>query len=1126
MRSLNTLLLNTLLVVFSLMHLYAQPENAAFRNLTSAEGLPTTSVTDVAQDAFGFIWIGSWDYVYKYDGNTYTKIPSTQEGRYLEADKKGRVWISFEKSVGYYDPYADSINKYDIDYSGRYPVIGVDDSNGVWVASDYGVLKFDYSANRFIKDPEQQRDYVYGITAYGNGELLFVLRKNVNGSAQYLIGRRTSDGKYNYEPFPEDLNNPQKGKLFSDKKNDQLFLRSFNSTDIVIINSFGWAYKTEKEATWIFKKPLNKNFSLNASDSRIDNDGNIWLNQENRLSRVNIYTGSIISYNHDPKNPNSILPSNNIFAGSNMFLDRQGILWISRFSQGISRLNLYENNFGLLKDSTGSPIPDVLSALESKDGSFWIGKRNLNGLIHFNSDGKIIKTYNSDSENSTSSKNSPPGKSISTKLSHPFAWAMATTSDGSVWVGGGSPGPHMGGLSRIHPETDKITRFKNDPNDPNSITGDWVFKILVDGSDRVWLSPYNYPDSAGGICFVNPKTEKVTRGIKDPVSGLIDNNSYNLELVTSKGDIIIGTQSFDTTYIVDHNTLTKKTFGPQIPSGQRWLYVHQDYENKIWFISNNSFGYLDSTFEKVEYLFKIKKNDFPANEISALNSDNSGLIWLATDNGIIEFDPIIEKFKHFGFERGLQGNYFSYNVNYQGPSGKIYFAGNGGINIFDPEAIKTNPYPPEMVFTGLKLDGKSITFGEDSAVKKPIFESDKITIEPDVLTISIDFSAIHFAGFKSNQYKYKLEGFDKDWRDGSTNGNATYTNLSPGEYTFYIKGSNWDGVWSDGNKSITIVVLPPWWRTWWAYSVYGLLFLILLWRIDKYQKARTIKREMEKAQKRELEQAKEIEKAYKELKSTQAQLIHAEKMASLGALTAGIAHEIKNPLNFVSNFSEVSRELLDEMKAELQNGNSKEVMEIGEDLKLNLEKIIQHGKRADSIVKGMLLHSRGTSGEKSLTDINDLLDQYVTLAYHGLRAQDKDFNITIDKDYDNSIEKINVVPQDMSRVFLNLVNNACYSADEKKRMNGNDFVPLLKVSTKNLNNRVEIRIKDNGNGIPVTVRKNIFNPFFTTKPTGEGTGLGLSLSYDIVTKIHGGDIKFETKEGEFTEFIISLPKTK
>jgi signal transduction histidine kinase/ligand-binding sensor domain-containing protein len=261
-----------------------------------------------------------------------------------------------------------------------------------------------------------------------------------------------------------------------------------------------------------------------------------------------------------------------------------------------------------------------------------------------------------------------------------------------------------------------------------------------------------------------------------------------------------------------------------------------------------------------------------------------------------------------------------------------------------------------------------------------------------------------------------------------------------------------------------------------------------------------------------------------DLKSTQEKLVVQEKLASLGALTAGIAHEIKNPLNFINNFSDVSNELLDELIDELKKGDKEEIAEIIKSLKQNLDKITNHGKRADSIVKGMLLHSRGTAGEKALTDINDLLDQYAALAYHGLRAQDKEFNISFEKDYDKTIDKINVVPQDISRVFLNIINNACYAANDKKKKAGNGFVPLLKISTKNLNDKVEVHIKDNGMGIPDKIKSELFNPFFTTKPSGEGTGLGLSLSYDIVVKQHGGEIKVESKEGEGAEFIIIIPK--
>jgi signal transduction histidine kinase len=273
---------------------------------------------------------------------------------------------------------------------------------------------------------------------------------------------------------------------------------------------------------------------------------------------------------------------------------------------------------------------------------------------------------------------------------------------------------------------------------------------------------------------------------------------------------------------------------------------------------------------------------------------------------------------------------------------------------------------------------------------------------------------------------------------------------------------------------------------------------------------------------------KKAEDAFTELQATQKQLIQSEKMASLGELTAGIAHEIQNPLNFVNNFSDVSNELLDEMKTELAKGNTEDALAIAEDVRQNLEKILYHGKRADGIVKGMLQHSRTSSGQKELTDINALTDEYLRLAYHGLRAKDKSFNAKFETGFDNSLEKINIVPQEIGRVILNLINNAFYAVSEKQKLNIPGYEPTVVVKTTKNPSRggrggeILISVKDNGNGIPDSIKEKIFQPFFTTKPTGQGTGLGLSLSYDIV-KAHGGAIKVESKVNEGTEFIIVLP---
>jgi signal transduction histidine kinase len=273
------------------------------------------------------------------------------------------------------------------------------------------------------------------------------------------------------------------------------------------------------------------------------------------------------------------------------------------------------------------------------------------------------------------------------------------------------------------------------------------------------------------------------------------------------------------------------------------------------------------------------------------------------------------------------------------------------------------------------------------------------------------------------------------------------------------------------------------------------------------------------------QKTEELELALESLKKAQVQLIQQEKLASLGELTAGIAHEIQNPLNFVNNFSEVSGELLEELKEELegQEQESDQVEGILEDLALNLQKIQQHGRRADSIVKGMLQHSRSNAGEKKETDLNALADEYLHLAYHGLRARDTSFNATLSTDFDLDLPKVAVIPQNLGRVLLNLFNNAFYATREKQKTAGPAFKPEVLVSTRQKASQVEIRVRDNGSGIPAEVRAKIFQPFFTTKPAGQGTGLGLSLTYEIVIQGHGGEVEVETREGEFTEFLIRLP---
>jgi signal transduction histidine kinase len=404
----------------------------------------------------------------------------------------------------------------------------------------------------------------------------------------------------------------------------------------------------------------------------------------------------------------------------------------------------------------------------------------------------------------------------------------------------------------------------------------------------------------------------------------------------------------------------------------------------------------------------------------------------------------------------------------------------------------------------------------------PMFQNPiGLKLPHDQNSLRFSFTNMNVTGRDKILYRYVLEGADEHWSASSSDAfSRNYYNLKPGEYSFKVASKGFNGRWGKPDV-LNFVILSPWWATWWAYSAYIITLGVLVFGVVHFR-SQQLKRENRILEERVNHRTAQLKKTIDELRTTQSQLIQSEKMASLGELTAGIAHEIQNPLNFVNNFSEVSNELIEEMEDEIQKGNLNEAKAIAIDVKQNMEKILQHGKRADSIVKGMLQHSRNGSGHKELTDLNALCDEYLRLAYHGYRAKDKSFNAQFKTDFDPALGKVRVIPQDMGRVMLNLINNAFYAVNEKGKQNFPGYEPTVIISTKKNGNTIEIKVSDNGPGVSDQIREKIFQPFFSTKPTGQGTGLGLSLSYDIV-KAHHGEIKIETRENVGTEFLIALP---
>ena len=482
---------------------------------------------------------------------------------------------------------------------------------------------------------------------------------------------------------------------------------------------------------------------------------------------------------------------------------------------------------------------------------------------------------------------------------------------------------------------------------------------------------------------------------------------------------------------------------------------------------------------------------------------------------------------------------FRGNVYFSSSSGALRINGTKFQTFFNDESIVSGG-PGSSVMDGFGnmlefYDGIGMYVNHIEEVSFPVVLS-SVSIEdqsyfmklPEEVAYSqnsfvFNYAALNYREPRQTTYEHFLEGYDKGWSRPGNITFAEYQNLPFGNYIFRVRGVTSNGI-KTNEASWSFMIHPPFWRTWWAYVIYGVIIILGIFLVDRMQRRRLLAKERKLISESELAHAKEIEKAYTKLKSTQKQLIQSEKMASLGELTAGIAHEIQNPLNFVNNFSEVNIELIGEIKEEATKGNMKEVIAITDDMLVNEEKIHYHGKRADGIVKSMLQHSRSSNGEKTPVNLNTLADEYLRMSFHGMRAKDKSFHADYKMDFDEKLPMVRIMPQDIGRVLLNLINNAFYAVSKKAKESEEPYNPSVTITTKTLGNRVEISVKDNGDGIPEEIREKIFQPFFTTKPAGEGTGLGLSLSYDIITKGHGGELKVASKEGKGTEFIIVIPE--
>ncbi|MEQ1587748.1 MAG: two-component regulator propeller domain-containing protein, partial [Cyclobacteriaceae bacterium] len=1085
------------------------------------------------EDAQGGLWFGSQTHglMHRIKGDTafrpvqhelLSKLTSGNGISFLYFDPTQTLWITSRAGVHKYNPKTGTFKTIKAYTEGNedgwnnWNKILKDNDGNIWIANNFrGILKFDGLTDTYteieIAGKLKMRTHGWNITLTN-----FI----IDQSGIFWFGSRES-GLVKYDPvnkpfqhLAHDPDNPKSmssggayGILASNVKPGTIYVGTRGNG----INIYDPQKQTFDKVTF---KVVDDMFGGSVRSIAEEPDGALWLGTwGDGLIKLDKNYKEIKRYKYDSLNKNSV--SNNQVRVIKP--DNHGQLWLGT-NNGLNILNLKTNRVQRVASKHTQQYPDQLVAeldklisSEQKVGAIEnvIDIQNLSIPIEI----KTAGTY----------WVMGVGEGDATSMAD-FGWIENAAKD-TVWQMGNFENTfYAGGASKNRIDIGAVTL------QPGAYT--LYYKTDDSHAFGKWNEAAPNQTTLYGIALIQPKNEDQLKSFQTPANPesqdlLVNGVSINDIEVTDK--FIWVTSDFNGLDRIDPvtNQVKHYAYDPENSnslSSNNIRDISIDSRGMIWLATNEGINKYDPTSET--FIRYSEADGLPTNLTEGIVEGDDGEMWIATQNGLSQMviNENLNKatFINYNSTDGLGGDTFLSLATTRAADGRFYFGGDHGVTTFS--SVASNKTPPAIIISNLFISNKPIAeLKEDSPLTKSLLETKSIWLSFDQNNLSFEFAALHYANPKKNQYAHMLKGYDQDWIYDNRNF-AAYTNLAPGKYEFKVRAANAFGIWNEEGLTFEITIFPPWWRTWWAYASYVLIFGVFAFTTDRTVRRSIKMRERERGRERELKQAKEIEKAYTELKATQSQLIQSEKMASLGELTAGIAHEIQNPLNFVNNFSEVNSELITELKEEIVKGNLEEVKNIANNIDENEKKILFHGKRADGIVKGMLQHSRSSSGVKEPTDINALADEYLRLAYHGLRAKDKSFNASMKTEFDATLGSIAVVPQDMGRVILNLITNAFYAVTERKKQGESGYEPTVMVSTHKNINKIEIRVKDNGNGIPQKVLDKIFQPFFTTKPAGAGTGLGLSMSYDIITKAHAGEIKVETKAGVGTEFIIIIPQ--
>jgi len=1088
------------------------------------QGLPGYLVSALMEDSHGMMWLATDRGLCRFDGE-YLEIYNFIDPIFTGAlatvasmfeDESGRIWIYTEqKGIYVLDLKAEVVHQVTFsnqEFNFNAGTTMVPDSRGLlWIGSIrngiYIVNPKDDSFRHIASLRSPENTNARSIVEDGSGKM-WVSSTIGLAILDYDKGQMRFYNEWNGRSL-----SPITG-LFSDGEN-KIWVGT-RADGVFIVD--------EQEGT-IQHLGADQGIGKAVYHFTEDNSGNVWMSTN---AGIPIYNP--VDQTLKWLNTGKGLSDDQV---NTTYLDRQGQIWIATGTA----LNLMDTK-GLMPNfltaADGLSGPDVWSFFEDQQGHLWIGSRQ--GIDIYDPQQNNIKKIDAALELTKGGGISyriqpmpsgayliiapgmglavfnPKNQTLTTitraqGLNNPFPASSLVDSSGRIWTGSFQ----NSGVEVIDLENNTFQLLTN----KNGLVGNIVWELWEDDQGQMWVATdaginiINLAENTISQLMEGGKTSKRNGGafLQDALgrlwiatrsgiliadqqkdiltsisteNGLVDPSVYTL--YESKGDIYAGTGNGLTVFSPRPDDTTSSPFSYTIKSfGKSQGLIYTDfnagsaiaYKNKLWW----------------------------GIETQALTITNIPKADTTSRMPFISGITIADQYQHFGDQRIIRHKYPNLDTLYSAQKDTFYLSGN---------------FPEEhgwLQENEIQWDGLEGYFNLPANLKVP-FEQN---------FVSFQFTGAYLTNRDKARYRYFLEGFDTQWSEITDNPfSKNYRNLPAGTYTFKVSSRSFDGIWSQP-ATFSFTILPHWTNTWWAWLLYILAFLLVVGTSVQYR-ARKLRKENLILEEKVKHRTAQLNKSVEDLRATQTQLIQSEKMASLGELTAGIAHEIQNPLNFVNNFAEVSTELVDEMNIELDRGEINEAKTIAADLKQNLEKITHHGQRADSIVKGMLQHSRHSDGQKEPTDLNKLADEYLRLAYHGLRAKDKSFNAAMETDFDNSIGEVVVEPQEIGRVLLNLLTNAFHAVSEKKQQAPEGFEPKVTVRTRKNPDGVEITVIDNGGGIPDKIKNKIFQPFFTTKPTGLGTGLGLSMSYDIVTKGHGGELTMSSEEGKGTTFRVVLPQ--